>query len=429
MKFVRVVTVILVALGCTRLPAAPTPPVRVPARLPAGTVLTLADALTLALQNQATIRQAQAQIQAETGALRQARAGQLPTVSASTTTQITGGPGSGHTQTQFAATQVLLDFGRTGALVSEARQTRAADVASLTGTTDDVVLSVKQAYYTLLEDEHLVAVFQQNLTQQQAHLAETRAQEAAGVTPHTTVLTAEAAVASAQFDLVTARNTAALARINLLVAMGVDVRSSVSTVETAEPTAPVPSEDDAVTLALAQRPEIVRDLDLIRAAQAGIRFASTGNLPALDATASYSPNAGATGIGQQRSIAVAVGMQWNFLDFGATAGAVEQARGQVAIAEETLYTDRQSITNEVVQARLNLLTAEAQLTNAEAEVAGAQASLNAAVGSYQAGVGIFLAVIDAQAALLKAQVDVYTARYGLSIARAQLEHATGATRP
>ncbi|HEY3377882.1 MAG TPA: TolC family protein [Armatimonadota bacterium] len=429
MTFTRVV--LWVAIGlllcCGTVGAETAGAVRQPVFIPAERVLTLADCLALARQNQPTIRQAQAQIMAESGAVTQARAGLLPGLSASSSTQVAGGGGNGHTQYVFSGSQLVYNFGRTPELVRQAKELRAAGVQNLTGASADVVLNVKQAYYTLLQDQHLVDVFTKNLAQQQAHVAQTEAQEAAGVAPHTAVLTAQVAAASAQVDLITAQNTANLARVNLNTAMGVDIRSPLHIAEATEPDIPVLTEEQAVKLALAQRPEVRRDTAQLLAAEANHKAARTGNLPALVASANYTPNPGATAVGQQRSWALLLGVQWNFFDAGATSGAVETARAQVTVAEETLYTDKQTITSEVVQARLTIIAALAQLASAQVEVTSAQANLDAAVGSYTAGIGIFLNVIDAQAALLKAQVDVFSARYGLSIARAQFEHAVGGT--
>ena len=405
--------------------------VRQPEFIPADRVLTLTDCINLALKNQSSIQLALAQIETQSGAVTQARAGAWPTASASASQQIAGGNGAGgNTQITFSGTQLIYDFGRTPAVIKQTEQQRASDVQNLYGTAADVVLNVKQAYYTLLQDQHLVDVFAGSLKQQQAHVDEAKAREEAGVAAHTVVLTAQAAAASAQFDLVTAQNNANQARVNLNTAMGVNLRSPIRITESTEPEAPVPEEELAVQLALTNRPEYQRDTDQILAAQSGVKVASTGNLPAVTTSASYTPNLGRTStFGQQQAWALQLSLQWTFLDFGATRGAVQQARGQVDTARENLYTDAQTITGQVVQARLNIISAEAQLASAQAEVAAAQANLDAAVGSYTAGVGIFLSVIDAQAALLKAQVDEYSARYGLSIARATFEHAVGTVRP
>ncbi len=409
--------------------AEPVVTVRQPLLVSSDRLLSLADCINLAQANQTTIRQAQLQISAQTGAVTQARSALLPSISANTSTQVAGNTRNGNTQITFSGNQLIYNFGHSSAQVRQAQALRAAGVQNLTGVTSDTVLNVRQAYYTLLQDTHLVDVFTQNLTQQQAHVKEAQAQEAVGVVPHTNVLTAQAAATSAEVDLVTAQNTANLSRANLNAAIGVDIRSPIRIVDAVEPEIQAPAEDQAVTLAMTRRAELRRDTDQVLAARAALKSAATGNLPALVASANYSPNPGSTGFGQQQSWALLLGVQWNFFNSGATTGAVQQARAQVFTAEETLYADRQSITNEVVQARLNLLAAQARLTSALVEVTSARANLESAVGSYQAGVGIFLAVIDAQAALLKAQVDEFTARYGLSMARAMLEHATGGTVP
>ena len=425
----RIVYVIVVVFLCCRTYCTePAVTIRQPALLPAGRVLTLAECIDLALVNQSSIRLAQAQVQAQTGVVTQAKAALRPTASAATSTQVAGSA-QGGTQITLSGNQLVYDFGKSRQLLTQAQQQRAASLQNLVGADEDLVLSVKQAYYTLLEDTHLVDVFTQSLTQQQAHVAETEAQEAVGVIPHANVLTAQAAAASARFDLVTAQNNANLARANLSAAMGIDLRSPIRVAETTEPAFPMPTEDQAVELAFQRRPEVRRDTDQVLAAQAAVKAAAVGNLPAVVSTADYTPNTGASSFGQQSSWALLLDMQWHFLDGGSTAGAVQQARAQVTTTEETLYADKQTIANEVVQARLNTLAAEAQLISATAEVASAKENLDAATGSYNAGVGIFLAVIDAQAALLKAQVDEYTACYGLSMARAALAHATGGAFP
>lgn len=306
---------------------------------------------------------------------------------------------------------------------------RLASVENLTVTTADIELGVKQAYYVLLQSNHLVDVFTKNLEQQQAHVKETQTQEEVGVIPHMNVLTAQAAAASAQFDLITAQNNANIARVNLNNAMGIDNLSFFHIVDSTEPAFTTPEETLAVTQALAHRAEIRRDTLQLSATHAAVKAAATGNLPSVMASASYSPNTGATVVGQKTTIALFLNMQWTPLDFGSTSGAIKQARAQVTNQEETLYADKQTIANGVVQARLNVVTAEAQMTSAQAEIASAQENIDAAVGSYSAGVGIFLNVIDAQAALLKAQVDELSARYGLSIARATLLYAMGGVVP
>jgi outer membrane protein TolC len=211
--------------------------------------------------------------------------------------------------------------------------------------------------------------------------------------------------------------------------MGVDVRSAFHIKVMDEPAEPVPTEDQALSLAMERRPEMCRDVAQVVAARADVKAAATSNKPTITASANYTPNPGSRGFVVQQTGSFLLGFQWNFLDFGATRGAVQQARSTVKTAEEDLYNDKQTIASELTQARENITAAQTKYDYALAEVASAQLNVESAVGSFQAGVGIFLNVIDAQALLLKAQVDQATARYELSIARAMLQHATGGAGP
>lgn len=423
---------IILLCACNSWGASAIVKIREPQLIPATPALSLADCINLALKNQPSIRTAQAQAYGQAGAVLQSQAGLLPGISASASTEVAGDQPGGPVQITFSGNQLIYDFGGTAAKVAGARHTESSDILNESAVAANVVLSVKQAYYTFLEDTHLVDVYKENLADQQAHVAETQAQEAAGTAPHTNVLTAQAAASSAQFDLVTAQNTANIARINLNSAMGVDIRSPIQIAETSEPETPVPTQDDAVNLALTRRPEIRRDVQQVLAARAGVKASSVGDLPTVSGSADYSPNSRTNAFGQSQSSTqtqVLLNLQWSPIDFGATRGAIQQARAQVLTAEETLYSDKETVATQTAQALLNVTAGEAQLASANAEVASAQQNLDAAVGSYQAGIGIFLSVIDAQAALLKAEVDEYTARYGLSIARAQLQQATGEVTP
>jgi len=415
-------------LCCSAVRADLSVPVRQPQSVTAGKVLTLADCIDLALKNQASIRQAMAQVEVQAGAVSQARSKLLPGTSVSGSTDLAGSANQNSGTTVTAgASQLIFDFSRTPSQIREAERARLAATETLKGTSANVILSVKQAYYTLLQDIHLVDVFTENLKDQQGHVAQAQARKDAGMAPLTDVLTAQTAEASARLDLVTAKNNADQARVNLNAAMGINVLSPIQIAEGTEPETPPLPEDQAVQVAFSKRPEIRADAYQIMASQAAVKVASTGNLPALTTSAERSHSTVSSASGQNDSWQWTLNLVWTPIDFGSTSGAVRSAKAQVVSAEETLYNDKQTIAGQVVQARLGVLAAEEQLREATAEVASAKATLDSVTGSYQAGVAIFLQVLDAQSAMLKAEVDEFSARYGLSIARATLEHAMGGT--
>jgi outer membrane protein TolC len=120
-----------------------------------------------------------------------------------------------------------------------------------------------------------------------------------------------------------------------------------------------------------------------------------------------------------------ISLQWPLFDGGLTRGRVEEARANLRSAQAQQRNTNQTVSSEVVQAYLNVRSAEEKVIAAEAEATNAEESLRLASGRYQAGVGIYIEVTDAQTALVTAQTNRVNALYGLSLARAELARALG----
>lgn len=426
MRLYRLFVIAGVLLCGSRVCAGPSAAVRQPELIPSGTVMSLANCIELALKNQPSVRQAAARVDSQSGVVRQARSRLLPDASVTSSTDLAGTEPSGGTSVAVVGSQLIFDFGRSRSEVTRAERLRSASLAALAGTKADVILSVKQAYFNLLRANELVGVFEKNLKAREERVAEAQAKLDARRAPKSDVLKAAAAAASARVELVAAKNAASLALVDLNNAMGVDVRSAVQITDAEEPEIPVPDEDQLVQLAIRNRPETRQAEEQIAAAEAAVKSASVGNMPALSSTLRDSRNFG-DGFGSSNAWDWLLNVQWSPFDSGYTRGAVEEARAQLAAAQESYYAARQNVSADAVAARLSVLAAAETLAAAKLEVASAKEDLDAAAGRYQAGVGILLEVLDAQAALLKAEVHELSARYELSTARAVLQHAIGAT--
>lgn len=396
-------------------------------RFPAEKTLTLEDCITIALKNQPAVRQAAAEVEFQAGSVSRSRSRLLPSASVNSSTFISGSGRNSGTGLSAGVDQLIFDFGRSTSGLTESEKQRMASVAAYISARADTILNVKQSYYTLLRTTDLVSVFEENLRSTEGHVSQAQERLNAGLAPRSDLLKAQAASASARVDLVTARNNRDQAHVDLNVAMGIDVRSAMKIAESSEPSTPVPDADQAVDTALINRPESRQSQAKVAAAEAALKGAKTGNLPALSTSVGDFKNFGGTSVNDANSWEWTVNMRWQPFDSGLTRGAVMQARALLVAAEESYYTVKQSIGSDVVSARFSLLAAQESLVAAQAEVASAREDLDAATGRYNAGIAIFLEVTDAQAVLLKAQVDELVARYGISIARAGLERAIGAT--
>jgi outer membrane protein len=162
---------------------------------------------------------------------------------------------------------------------------------SFAGNLTDLLLSVETAYWDLAAARAEVRVATKSLQTALDLLEQTRVQYQVGVVSKVAVTQAEAGVAAREFDEITARNRAATAQDTLLnVAMAPDSRGYlIDTILTEDPTFLdyQVDLDAAIERAMETRPEIARSRKVIEDAELQLDFAGNQILPRLDLTASY----------------------------------------------------------------------------------------------------------------------------------------------
>ena len=124
-----------------------------------------------------------------------------------------------------------------------------------------------------------------------------------------------------------------------------------------------------------------------------------------------------------------VGITWTPIDGGLTRGRVQEARGNVTIAEQQLYIAQQAVKSDVATAYVNLRSAEERVGLAQADVANATEGVRIATGRYATGLGLFLDIINAQAFLLTARTNLVNTQNAVEQYRAALSHALGTPLP
>jgi outer membrane protein len=434
------------------------PPPVVPADVPQRP-LTAEEAARIALRNQPNVTAARGGVEAAAGRTQQSRAGLRPTVAASAgythvdtlATEngggtsggggtggtggggvVTTGGGGGVTVAGYSASavlrQLLFDFNHTRDLVRQSAAEERAAGLNVTRVQADLVLQVKQAFYTYAQDERLVGVNEANVRNQQDHLALAQARLRSGLGLPIDVVRAQTGVSEAILNLNLARNNASVARVNLALQMGVDPRTPIQAAESGEPAVSATDVNGLVQQALTQRPEVLEAQATVQAAQHGLGAAKTTNAPSLAASLQLSSR-GADFPPGNDFLTIGAFIQFSPFDGGLRAGRVKEASGNLATAQAQLTSAQLSVTSDVSQAYLNLRTAEQRVTTADAEVANAEESVRLAEGRYRSGVGTFIDVTDAQSALLTAQTNRVNAQSAVEQARAALARAVGAAVP
>lgn len=409
--------------------------------------LTADEAARIALQQQPDVAIANAGILAAQGRTGQARSGLRPNfgVTAGYTQQRslesssgTGG-GTGTPDTFSASSsnglrvtatvrQLLFDFNRTRDAVRAATLRSQAANANLTRVQADLVLVVKQAFYTFVENQRLVEVNEANLQNRQAQLDLAKARLGSGLGAPADVVRAQTAVAQAAFELESARNLASTSRVNLALQMGIDGRTPLKAESSSEPDVPVNDVNELVATALAKRPETAQAQANLDAAQSDVKFARKTNRPSLGVGLSAGSRSRAFGY-DNGSVRATLDLEWNPFDGGLTKGLVKEAQANVLTAQAEVNRAKQTIVSDVSQAYLNLRTAEQRVLAAEAGVTNAEESVRIAEGRYRAGVAAFIEVTDAQTALITARTNRVNAISQVNQARAALRRSLGEVLP
>ncbi|MCW3095527.1 MAG: outer rane efflux protein [Chthonomonadaceae bacterium] len=423
--------------------------------------ITADDAARIALRLQPNISIAQGGITIQRGRTRQIKAGLMPQVTVlggythiqnisrsgsgavigNTGTGGTGTGGSGVTSSGSSVTtftqgtilegtlrQLIFDFNHTLNLVRQSVELEKAATQNFSRVQSDTVLEVKQAFYQYVQDLRQVQVDQQDVANREAQLGLARARYNVGLGVQTDILSAETAKAEAIENLSQAQVNAEQAHFNLAIFMGIDPRTPVVPANTTEP--PFPGNDvNALTQrALTLRPEVVLAQYTLRSAQYGVSAAKTTNGPFLSGSANVI-SSGDEFLPQQNNLTIGINLTWTPFDGGLTRGVVEEARGNVTVAQGQLYIAQQTVKNDVAAAYVSLRAAEQRVAVAVADASNAEEGVRIATGRYSTGLGLFLDIINAQAFLVTAQTNLVSTRSAVDQYRAALAHAIGAALP
>jgi outer membrane protein len=285
----------------------------------------------------------------------------------------------------------------------------------------DLVLQIKQAYYSVLQARELVRVQEESLVSRRANVEQARARFQAGLGLPSDVTRAETALSATLFQLSTAQTNFSTRRLELNQFMGLDPRVTFELRDASEVPLDFQTSEELFDRALQARPELVQYRANLESAQAALDAAHTQSAPVLGSSLQYQNR-------QQpsvESISLNLTLSFNAWDGGLQNGKIKEAEAGVDRARAELEAARQRVLGQVGQAYLQLKNAEQQVLSAQAEEANARETQRLAEGRYKVGLGILLDVLDAQAALLVAQANRVNAQTQLQISRAALARALG----
>ncbi len=290
---------------------------------------------------------------------------------------------------------------------------------------DMVVLTVGNAYLTVIADAGRVQAAQAQVDTSKVSLDQAVQNHKAGTAPLLDELRARVDYQTQQQTLIAAQNSYAKDKIALARAIGLPLAQAF------ELTDQVPyaqldhvDADTAVREALANRADLKAMEQQVQAAERARKAATWERLP----TISFSGDYGDIGINPANSHGTgdAVGsLDVPLFEEGKLRGDAQQAQAQLEQAQARLSDMRGQISADVRDSLLDIQAADRLVEVASSNVDLAKEALSEAQQRYKAGVSDNLAVSQAQQAMAQADEQYVASLYRHNIAKLSLARALG----
>lgn len=308
--------------------------------------------------------------------------------------------------TALSLRQTLLTFGRLHWSAAASELSEQASRADLQDRRLRVIEEARTAYYDSLLAGEQVQIAEDQVKARQAHLREAQLLVKAGSAAPFDVKRDEAALASAEQQLLEARNRAGLARIRLFTLLERPDRG-----ELLEPVPQLPPPPQAeLEQALARRYDLAATRWGAEAARARVELAEAQDNPNLGLQSDYQVR-NVTGFAPGQQWTVGLNLQIPLFDGGLTEARANQAR---EVVEQLVAISDQAQRN----ARLELSSLLLELQNRHERLEVARRNLESAREAtriarlrYSNGLSTNVELLDSEAALTAAQRDQAAAHY------------------
>lgn len=406
-------------------------------------ILALAEAVKIALQNNPSIKEAEAGKEGARADAQGAKADFLPKASAqysyarladqpfqrvSGVERFSGDENAHHWD--ITLTQPLFSG---FALTSKKQMAEiAVDIQNLERerTTINVSQDLRIAWFETLFAERLGRVTEENVAALSAHQQNAQGFFRQGIISRNDLLKAEAALAQALQERERATADSEIARSRLVTILGTDLPSD-SRLEDISAIDPQPYElDDLVSEAMHNSPVLKSYRLGLAQFDSSITLARSTAYPTVALVGKYEQNgndlaAETNAYTNDHNASIALTAKWDFYDWGKTrANVMKQKSAKKMLAEKTRAMEDQTGL-EVKRAYLDLHVAEKNIGTARQGLEQAGENWRITELQYQNQVATSTDVLDSRSLLSQSEGNYFRALYGYRIALARLERTVG----
>jgi len=294
-----------------------------------------------------------------------------------------------------------------------------------------VILAAKQAYFSLLKTQKLVAVSKQAVEQLEAHKNVANNFYQVGMIPLNDLLKAQVELANVRQAHVATQNNLNIAKSNLNLILRRDINAPIEIVDVTRYTPFRKSITYCLQTAETNRIEVAMAALDVKIKEREVKIARKDYFPSVNLQANVYARGtdwgvnGGPGIGDSSSWDVSAVASWNFWDWGRSAQVVKAKR--VGLNQAQLQRDEiiDNIRLEVKQAFLRTKEAEKNIATVETAIEQAEENYRISEERYKEQMVTSTDVLDAQTLLSKTMTNYYNALYDFKISKAALHKAMG----
>ena len=322
---------------------------------------------------------------------------------------------------------------RASASVDAAKENYKANIAQHSVNTEDLILNVTEAYYTLLQTERIVTSNEKAVERSKLYLEYAEARYKNGLASRSDLLKAKVEFSNSGLALIRARNSSLAAMGSLNTLLGKTASDLISIVDNLESQNYERLNDSLyiqenigglIEKAYQFRPEIVRVQSQMNAQKAYLTIARSAYFPTLSLEANYN-YAGENMAGLRASSFTGLSLSLPIFNGFSTDAKVEQEKVLSKNLQQQDLSLRNQISLEIWNAWLGVKESVELINNTKIFYENAMENLQISEGEYKEGVGSMLSLVDAQTNLVTAEESYIKALAGYGIAIASLKRVVG----
>jgi outer membrane protein len=362
-------------------------------------------------------------------ALNNALAPLVNSLTSSNIMSLTEGPDDGLTyySLNLQIQQPLYTGGKLTALNKQAQNNQEYSQLNLDSVEQDLICEVKKAYYQVYQAGQMLRTMDEAVASMENHVKEAGLYYQAGMVPQLDVLRSEVKLADLRQKRLAVQNGLDLAKVYFNFVLGVDQDRQYRFVDEVVYT---PFEQDLAACrqtALVNRTELKAAQAKVAMAENQVKVVQSGKKP-LVALVAEGDRTATQPFEDDPDLSIGLVAKYNLVDGGMVKHQIAAAEATVRQARTAVELTARGINLEVEQAYRNLQNALEMIAVAKKVLSQAQETVRMAGVSYQAGLSTALELIDAETGLTQAKTNYHQALSSYQIALAQLERAIGTTR-